>query len=201
MADGGEGEIRWMTYQALAEALDMKLTSARRLAFRRRWARQPGNDGLARVAVPAVALQREMQVATNGATNDTSTDITIHALEPTSREATVMADIMATLLADRRTAESRAAGLSNTIAELQDRLASRDAELTQCIGELDRLREALAGAEREAAAGRQGAAEARQEAAQARERAITAESRAAEAQAALARLKGRGWVARLLNRE
>lgn len=41
-----------MTYHELAEAHGITLDSARRLARKKRWAKVPGNDGLARVAVP-----------------------------------------------------------------------------------------------------------------------------------------------------
>lgn len=41
-----------MTYHEIAEAHGITLDSARRLARKKRWAKVPGNDGLARVAVP-----------------------------------------------------------------------------------------------------------------------------------------------------
>jgi hypothetical protein len=46
------GETRWMTYAELGRARGISTASATRLAFRRRWPRQAGNDGTARVAVP-----------------------------------------------------------------------------------------------------------------------------------------------------
>src|SRR5689334_301902 len=42
----------WMTYEALAEARDIKRDAARRLAQRHRWRRHTGNDGFARILVP-----------------------------------------------------------------------------------------------------------------------------------------------------
>jgi hypothetical protein len=50
--DDDTAGARWMTYAELAEARGISLTSATRMAFRRKWKRQPGNDGTARVAVP-----------------------------------------------------------------------------------------------------------------------------------------------------
>ena len=47
-----------LTYDQLAERLGIGRQSARQLAMRKRWPRKPGNDGLARVAVPADALTR-----------------------------------------------------------------------------------------------------------------------------------------------
>jgi hypothetical protein len=41
-----------MTYAELGQARGISTSSATRLAFRRKWRRQQGNDGAARVAVP-----------------------------------------------------------------------------------------------------------------------------------------------------
>src|SRR4051812_46497643 len=43
---------RWMTYAELAELMGCPSGAARARAVRRRWRRQIGNDGLARVLVP-----------------------------------------------------------------------------------------------------------------------------------------------------
>jgi predicted nucleic acid-binding Zn-ribbon protein len=45
-------DTRWMTYAQLGQARGINAASAKRLAFRRKWRRQAGNDGTARVAVP-----------------------------------------------------------------------------------------------------------------------------------------------------
>ncbi len=45
-------DTRWMTYAELGQARGINAASARRLAYRRKWRRQAGNDGTARVAVP-----------------------------------------------------------------------------------------------------------------------------------------------------
>ena len=49
---GTRGDVRWMTYRELGKARGISAASAARLAFRKGWQRQPGNDGAARVAVP-----------------------------------------------------------------------------------------------------------------------------------------------------
>jgi hypothetical protein len=49
MAARGDG---WMTYAELGAARGISTASATRLAFRRKWSRQVGNDGIARVSVP-----------------------------------------------------------------------------------------------------------------------------------------------------
>jgi hypothetical protein len=52
--DGTEG--RWLTYDELAEVRGIRRIGAVRLAQKRRWRRQPGNDGRVRVLVPPDAL-------------------------------------------------------------------------------------------------------------------------------------------------
>jgi hypothetical protein len=44
---------RWLSYDELAESRGISRPSAIRLARRRKWARMEGNDGTARVLVPA----------------------------------------------------------------------------------------------------------------------------------------------------
>lgn len=52
---------RWLTYDDMAEALGITPDSARRLATRHKWARRPGNDGRALVAVPQERLDRPQE--------------------------------------------------------------------------------------------------------------------------------------------
>jgi hypothetical protein len=44
--------VQWMTYADIAEAFGIGADSARNLVRRKRWTRQMGNDGLARIGVP-----------------------------------------------------------------------------------------------------------------------------------------------------
>lgn len=53
-----DGMTRWLTYDDMAEALNITPDSARRLATRHKWPRRPGNDGRALVAVPEERLER-----------------------------------------------------------------------------------------------------------------------------------------------
>lgn len=46
----------WLTYDELADRLGIARESARTLVKRKRWARQPGNDGKSRIGVPTEAL-------------------------------------------------------------------------------------------------------------------------------------------------
>jgi hypothetical protein len=49
-------ETRLLTYAELGQVLGITVDSAKRLARRRGWRKQPGNDGRARVAVPVERL-------------------------------------------------------------------------------------------------------------------------------------------------
>jgi hypothetical protein len=53
MSTDDSTDVRWMTYDEMAEAMGITPDSARRLVARRKWARRQGNDGRARVGVPA----------------------------------------------------------------------------------------------------------------------------------------------------
>lgn len=56
-------DTKLLTYAELATALGIAPASAKRLAIRRGWAKTPGNDGKARVAVPFERLQVESSEA------------------------------------------------------------------------------------------------------------------------------------------
>ena len=66
---GGDngGDIRWTTYAELAEARGIKPAGAVRLVQRRKWLRQPGNDGSVRVAVPILELRPSRLVTPDNA--------------------------------------------------------------------------------------------------------------------------------------
>jgi hypothetical protein len=70
VGDAGD-DTRWMTYGELGEARGINTASAKRLAFRRKWRRQAGNDGTARVAVPVDEVTRRTGGGLN-ATEDIS---------------------------------------------------------------------------------------------------------------------------------
>src|SRR4051794_36638509 len=55
---------------------ETKCSSAKRLAIRRRWAKQPGNDGRSRVVVPVERLLVERTPATGDSTGDRTSDDT-----------------------------------------------------------------------------------------------------------------------------
>jgi len=45
-------DVRWLTYDEMAQELRITRESARQLTIRKRWARRKGNDGKARIGVP-----------------------------------------------------------------------------------------------------------------------------------------------------
>jgi hypothetical protein len=67
-------ETRHLTYAELGEALGISAASAKRLAIRRGWPKQPGNDGKARVSVPAERLQVERKATRDDASEATGDD-------------------------------------------------------------------------------------------------------------------------------
>jgi len=81
--DGTHG--RWLTYDELAQVRGIKRIGAVRLAQKRRWRRQPGNDGKVRVLVPTEALTqvrgtRQPQPKLEGdRTGDRTSDVSLAA--------------------------------------------------------------------------------------------------------------------------
>src|SRR3712207_240094 len=45
-------DVRWLTYDEMAQELRITRESARQLTIRKRWPRRKGNDGKARIGVP-----------------------------------------------------------------------------------------------------------------------------------------------------
>jgi hypothetical protein len=55
-------DLRWLSYGELGQARGISTASAIRLAFRRKWRRQDGNDGAVRVAVPVDEANSQKEV-------------------------------------------------------------------------------------------------------------------------------------------
>ena len=49
-------DVRWLAYDEVAAAFGIRRGSARQLATRKQWPRRKGNDGKARMGVPAEDL-------------------------------------------------------------------------------------------------------------------------------------------------
>ena len=58
-------DVRWMSYAELAQARGISVASAKRLTLRRKWRRQAGNDGTARVGVPISELAPRTRASKN----------------------------------------------------------------------------------------------------------------------------------------
>lgn len=72
----------WLTYDELASQLGVKRESARQLASRKKWARQRGSDGKARVAVPDEALRPPISSGTlRYASSEDPSEATSHATD------------------------------------------------------------------------------------------------------------------------
>jgi hypothetical protein len=69
-------DTRWMTYDELATAHSIAPDSARRLVARKKWPRKAGNDGRARIGIPAERIPDKLPAVTPGITPDASPDAT-----------------------------------------------------------------------------------------------------------------------------
>jgi hypothetical protein len=67
-------DVRWLSYDEIAAALNISRESARQLAIRKRWARQKGNDNKARVGVPEEELEARTSHDTPSDTPDDPSD-------------------------------------------------------------------------------------------------------------------------------
>jgi hypothetical protein len=166
---GDEGsDFRWMTYGELGEARGITVASARSLAYRRNWRRQPGNDRTMRVAVP---LDDADRWAGNAATDDVARVVRdLESALATLREqfererlradqATEAAELAAARLAtsEARLTELRAVAEMAALVRvsLERALTAEEAARAQTETALELVRLALAKAEAETAVLRQ----------------------------------------------
>ena len=111
---------RWMTLKELADARRISVASAARLMRRRRWRRQPGNDGHIRVLVPAGEQEPKADDRP-----DRRPDVT------TEGRPDVLADIRADVM--------------EVIRPLQNAIAVLEAQLTEANARAVRAEQAVAG--------------------------------------------------------
>ena len=64
----------WLTYEEAAKQLQVKTASVRRRAYSRKWKRQKGNDGLARILVPDSVINPDKRKENDDRTNDYHSD-------------------------------------------------------------------------------------------------------------------------------
>jgi hypothetical protein len=148
--DAGD-DFRWLGYGELGQVRGISTASAIRLAFRRKWRHQDGNDGTVRVAVPVDEAKPQGEVADSDA-DGVGRDIgqVVGLLETAAtmlRERGAAADgMLAALHANAEEALARAEAATAT-----EREARRQAEIARTDAEarLDRLREDLERVSRE----------------------------------------------------
>ena len=113
---------RWMTYDELAAALGIAPDSARRLVARKKWSRRPGNDGKARIAVPADVIP---DVAPDVAP-DVRPDVTPDALQVLTRHIERLEAELSLMRAERDKAGELSLQLAALTATLEAVGAERD---------------------------------------------------------------------------
>ena len=201
----GPGTVTWMSYAELGRLRGTSAASAKRFANRKRWRKQPGNDGTVRVAVPpGGTVPRETARATgetvprdhsrdNRWDRDRDRDLLPQALAALEdavsalREQLDAANARAERAeADRADERLRADGLRGQIdaaraeAERLDRdRAAAVAIADEAVKAAEALRLEVAVAQRDAQAGQQAAAELRQAEAARKARGLLARLRGA----------------------
>lgn len=125
-------DIKWLTYAELAEVLGIGGDSARNLVRRKRWTRQTGNDGLARVGVPVEYLNENAKpdvpaeppadTPTNGGMDGA---IVVAALAShISRLESEIEALKQERDAERKRLEGRAGELEGKVATLEQELSA-----------------------------------------------------------------------------
>jgi hypothetical protein len=177
-----------MTYRELGKARGISAASAARLAFRKGWQRQPGNDGAARVAVPTGEDQASPYDARAG-TRDAATGEApgSGAREAVSRGARMPgAELAIQALREQADQAERRADTERDRAD-RERESRERAEVRADAADADRraadARADAATARADAAEGRAGWAE--DQAAELRNRLDASEGHAAELRTAL----------------
>jgi hypothetical protein len=126
---GDPPDGQWMTLAELAAARGVSKATAARLVRRKRWRRQPGNDGHVRVFVPEGMDQPALERLAERP-----------AADPEGAIAVAQAALAAQARAESRAekAESRVAALATEVAAERARIASLEATLAARDAELAR---------------------------------------------------------------
>lgn len=193
---------RTMTYREIADAFGISLRAAEARARRRvrqgHWQSLRTNDGVARLTVPLAELEAPRTPA-KGITHPPTQGDTRGDTHPQQNNA-LLAEIQAAherLTAELRqqveAAEARALAAEGQLRETRELLSRREGELDGIKLATEHTHELLAQARREAA-------EAQSRATEASRRAEDVDRAKRDAEEALGRLRGRGLMARVLNR-
>ncbi len=116
-------DTKWMTYAELAEVLGIGGDSARNLVRRKRWPRQTGNDGLARVGVP-------VEYISESAKPDAPAEPPINAPADVAADGTIIVTVLAS-------------HISRLERELEALKQEREAERVRLEGEILTLKQNL----------------------------------------------------------
>jgi vacuolar-type H+-ATPase subunit I/STV1 len=137
--------VRWLTYDEIATELGIERESARQLAIRKRWARQRGNDGKARVGVPEEELQARTADATPQAppqspSNDTGDDPSV--IQVLTRHISRLEGEIESLKEERSAERDRLQGeIATYKQELQaERIISSQVDALKAVIESERKR-------------------------------------------------------------
>jgi hypothetical protein len=195
-------DTRWMTYEEAAKLLGVKTESIRRRAQRDGWPRQQGNDGKARVGVPGdVTASPDVSGATVAANNHPHPGEIAALRDALDRERQEADRLRAELEAsrvdivrERERADAQAQQLRAEILEQRSRADRAEGEVDGLKTSAEHLHEVAAQARREERAAQDRTAEALR-------RAEDADRKAIEARQETARLRARGLLARLRNRQ
>jgi hypothetical protein len=140
--DAGDGV--WVTYSELAKARGIERRAATRLAQRRRWRRQAGNDGLARVLVPHDWLRpadRGRDIAGDDVARRASDDAgnVARAIAVLQRAVDMLQDQLAAERGRGDDAGDRADRSGATAAELRAQLADAQAALSAAQADVEQM--------------------------------------------------------------
>ena len=142
MQDAGDdtGDNAWCTYGELAKARNIERRAAVRLAQRRRWRRQAGNDGLARVLVPRDWLKpadRTRDIAGDMTADDAGDVAPVVAPAPSDAVAAFQAAL--TMLAEQLARERDRGDVATVeVATLREQIATLQADLATAQEAADR---------------------------------------------------------------
>lgn len=155
-------DTKWMTYAELAEALGIGADSARNLVRRKRWPRQAGNDGLARVGVPVEYITENAKPdapseppadapSDGGADGGIVITVLAHHISRLEAELEALKKERAT---ERDRLEERAGALEDEISTLRqnldaERLRAAQVDALNAVIEAERKRSADLQAERD----------------------------------------------------
>jgi hypothetical protein len=137
-------EVQWLTYDELAERLGIGRESARTLVKRKRWARQTGNDGRARIGLPVEELEARSESAVRVEQEQDQPGEQAGDQSP-DRASEHSPEVMAVLTRHIERLEAQLEEALKRAGERDELLTQRDVLTTQ----VDALRAALAAAERD----------------------------------------------------